>query len=259
MNPPAGWHPDPFDPSIDRYWDGGQWTGQTQPRGSGAPVPDYGAPTQVFGAPGSPTPDYGAPTQVFGAPGSPTPEPPAPSEDPSEKKRKFWPWIAGAAAVGIVGIGAVTGLGDAAESTAPVVTTTSSAAVTTTTTVKPTTSTTSVTTSTPSTTVVTTTPAAATTTVAIVPLVPQVEATTTTKYVPPPAYTPPAYTPPETTEPAYVPPPANVPPASPPSSGGTVHPGSYCSTLGATGVTTKGTAMVCGIGSDGKNRWKSAG
>lgn len=33
MNPPAGWHPDPANPTLDRYWDGQQWTSQTQPRG----------------------------------------------------------------------------------------------------------------------------------------------------------------------------------------------------------------------------------
>ncbi|NMD97707.1 DUF2510 domain-containing protein [Rhodococcus sp. BL-253-APC-6A1W] len=43
MNPPAGWHPDPFDPSVDRYWDGERWTEQTRPKGSDTP-------TQVFGS-----------------------------------------------------------------------------------------------------------------------------------------------------------------------------------------------------------------
>ncbi|MEE2032555.1 excalibur calcium-binding domain-containing protein [Rhodococcus chondri] len=38
MNPPAGWHPDPyFDSSIERFWDGKQWTDQTRPVGSGTP------------------------------------------------------------------------------------------------------------------------------------------------------------------------------------------------------------------------------
>ncbi len=36
---------------------------------------------------------------------------------------------------------------------------------------------------------------------------------------------------------------------------GTVHPGSFCSPPGATGVTKAGTPMVCGPGSDGRNRW----
>jgi hypothetical protein len=36
VNPPAGWHPDPyFNPSIERYWDGERWTDQTRPTGSG--------------------------------------------------------------------------------------------------------------------------------------------------------------------------------------------------------------------------------
>jgi hypothetical protein len=45
------------------------------------------------------------------------------------------------------------------------------------------------------------------------------------------------------------------------SSGGgnhtTVHPGAYCSPHGATGFTDRGTHMVCGPGSDGRNRWHS--
>ncbi len=39
---------------------------------------------------------------------------------------------------------------------------------------------------------------------------------------------------------------------------GTVHPGSYCSPAGATGVSKSGTPMVCAPGSDGRNRWRSA-
>ncbi|MGC9495657.1 PASTA domain-containing protein [Streptomyces sp. WG7] len=41
------------------------------------------------------------------------------------------------------------------------------------------------------------------------------------------------------------------------SDAGVVHPGSYCSPPGATGVTKKGTPMVCGPGSDGRDRWHS--
>ncbi|WP_399892144.1 PASTA domain-containing protein [Streptomyces sp. BBFR51] len=39
---------------------------------------------------------------------------------------------------------------------------------------------------------------------------------------------------------------------------GVVHPGSFCSPAGATGVTKKGTPMVCGPGSDGRDRWHSS-
>ncbi|MFJ7228462.1 hypothetical protein ACIQVF_02820 [Streptomyces tendae] len=39
---------------------------------------------------------------------------------------------------------------------------------------------------------------------------------------------------------------------------GTVHPGSFCSPPGATGVTKAGTPMVCGPGSDGRDRWRSS-
>ncbi|MFE0177820.1 hypothetical protein ACFWZ2_36470 [Streptomyces sp. NPDC059002] len=38
---------------------------------------------------------------------------------------------------------------------------------------------------------------------------------------------------------------------------GVVHPGSFCDTPGAPGVTKKGTPMICGPGSDGRNRWHS--
>nr|WSX78521.1 PASTA domain-containing protein [Streptomyces sp. NBC_00899] len=38
---------------------------------------------------------------------------------------------------------------------------------------------------------------------------------------------------------------------------GTVHPGAFCSPSGVTGVTTRGTPMVCRPGSDGRDRWHS--
>ncbi|GAA3956386.1 hypothetical protein GCM10022384_06960 [Streptomyces marokkonensis] len=41
------------------------------------------------------------------------------------------------------------------------------------------------------------------------------------------------------------------------SGAGVVHPGSYCSPPGAAGVTKRGTPMVCGPGSDGRDRWHS--
>jgi len=60
----------------------------------------------------------------------------------------------------------------------------------------------------------------------------------------PPAETPPATQPPTTSSPA---PAAQV-----------VHPGAFCAPQGATGVTTAGTAMVCGPASDGRNRWHAS-
>ncbi len=42
------------------------------------------------------------------------------------------------------------------------------------------------------------------------------------------------------------------------SSSRVVHPGSFCSPSDATGVTSAGISMVCGPGSDGRNRWKKA-
>ncbi|USC16244.1 thermonuclease family protein [Rhodococcus sp. 11-3] len=64
--------------------------------------------------------------------------------------------------------------------------------------------------------------------------------------------------------PAPAPAPAPAAPAAPapapaPKSapnGNVVHPGAFCS--GGTGVTSKGTPMVCAPGSDGRNRWQSA-
>ncbi|WP_257213658.1 DUF2510 domain-containing protein [Rhodococcus pyridinivorans] len=91
MNPPAGWYPDPVDPSLDRYRDGQQWTDQTRPRG---PIP-------------SPS------SSAF-------PEP--------AKKRRKWPWIVGGVIGFFVIIGLVGGNGstetratsDAASNTASV-------------------------------------------------------------------------------------------------------------------------------------------
>lgn len=174
MNPPAGWHPDPYDPSIDRYWDGQQWTNQTRPKGSGDP-------TQVFGAVGQ----GGNPPAGGG------------------QKRRKWPWALGAGLVGLVALGAAVGEEEPKAETSSVVSTTSSSVAPTTTTVKPTTTTPRTTTSAPTTT---------SDSPAVVPLVPQVGTTvveTTTEYTPPPA---PAYTPPPVTQ--YTPPPVQQPSAS---------------------------------------------
>lgn len=55
---------------------------------------------------------------------------------------------------------------------------------------------------------------------------------------------------------------ASASPTTSPSTGsgdqGVVHPGAFCSPEGATGRTAKGTAMVCGPGSDGRDRWHAA-
>ncbi|WP_370184788.1 DUF2510 domain-containing protein [Rhodococcus wratislaviensis] len=37
--PPPGWHQDPADANLLRYWDGTQWTEQTQPKPSQTPTP----------------------------------------------------------------------------------------------------------------------------------------------------------------------------------------------------------------------------
>ena len=186
MNPPAGWHPDPYDPSIDRYWDGRQWTNQTRPKGSGDP-------TQVFGAVGQ----GGTPPAAGG------------------QKRRMWPWVLGAGLVGLVALGAAVGEEEPKTESSSVVSTKSTSVVAPTTTAKSTT-----------TTPRTTTPAPTTSdSPAVVPSDPQVGTTvveTTPEYTPPaPAYTPQAtteYTPPSTPE--YTPPPVTQytpPPVQQPS------------------------------------------
>ncbi|WP_082073770.1 DUF2510 domain-containing protein [Rhodococcus sp. B7740] len=47
--PPPGWHPDPSEPGLIRYWDGNKWTEHTQP--ATGPTAEEPAPTDA-GAPG---------------------------------------------------------------------------------------------------------------------------------------------------------------------------------------------------------------
>lgn len=177
MNPPPGWHPDPYDPTLQRWWDGQQWTAQTQPAGAADP------------------------TLAFAPIGGPT-DPGTPADGESPRKRKKWPWIAGAAVVGVVGISVLNQDPSKPEAESTVVSSTTVAATTTTAT--------RTTTQVPRTTT--------TTAPAVVPLVPQYEDTTTaseTVQVPTttaariPLTTEPVYVPPTTTKPApvYTPPP----------------------------------------------------
>jgi hypothetical protein len=245
MNPPAGWHLDPYDPAFDRYWDGYQWTGHIRPRGGEVP-------TQVFAASGT------------GYPGS-----------SSGTRRRTWPWLLGVVALGAGFVIVVAAAGqDQQPDLAPVVATVTSSAVPVTTT---------------TTTATTTPPAPATTTSpAPVPMEPEVAASTTEEYLPTTQAATPEPVPTRSleyscsdavwreamgsegdalcgstsrprnpTQPTieYTAPPVTT---REQSSLGTVHPGSYCSTPGAAGVTTQGTAMVCAPGSDGEDRWRSA-
>lgn len=140
MNPPAAWHPDPYDPSLDRYWDGQQWTNQTRPK-------DSDVPTRAF-APVEPT---STPSPAGG------------------KKRRKWPWMLGAGLVGFVALGATLGDGGASASNPGVSTTTSSADSTTTTTTPPPTTSSRAPSISPSTQTQTTTPYARTTQAAPAP------------------------------------------------------------------------------------------
>ncbi len=60
---------------------------------------------------------------------------------------------------------------------------------------------------------------------------------------------------PKTQAPTPSRPPTQVPTTTTPPAPVAVHPGSYCAPEGATGVTSRGTSMVCGPASDGRNRW----
>ncbi len=267
MNPPAGWHPDPYDPAIDRYWDGAQWTGDTRPK-------DADPATQVIDMDGSDPATHVAdgggaePATELISTGIPT----GASDSQPEKRKPKWPWIVGGVLVAFLGLGAIGAatVNDEADPAPAAPTTTSSAAPTTTT---------------------TTTKPRPTTTVSIAPLVPQTTETATPTSTLPPMTTTAAPVPttghtleyscsdatwresmgaegdelcgapwkPRTTRPApaYTPPPAPKP--APQQSSGTVHPGSFCSTPGATGITTTGKAMVCDTARDGEDRWISAG
>lgn len=264
MNPPAGWHPDPYDPAIDRYWDGTQWTGHTRPK-------DTDPATQVIN-----TAEYAPATEVIGAAGDPANqtfhsgnEPGLPAEQ-SRKKKPKWPWIVGGVLAAFIGVGAIGAATekDEAESV-PAATTTSAAPSTTmsTATTLPVAPPVSQSTEAPR---PTTTPPPVTTTAAPAPITRSLEYSCSdaiwrekmgaegdelcgAPWNPRPTQPAPAYTPPPA--PTYTPPAA----PNPRPSAGTVHPGSFCATPGATGVTTTGKAMVCGVGSDGRDRWKSAG
>jgi hypothetical protein len=61
---------------------------------------------------------------------------------------------------------------------------------------------------------------------------------------------------PQPIPPQPAPPHPAVPPQ--PTDEGIVHPGAFCAPPGATGQTDLGTPMVCGPGSDGRDRWHSA-
>lgn len=73
MNAPAGWYPDPNDPSQLLWWDGTKWTGQhTAVRETGTTVP-------VEGRGGGPLPATG---ESWAPPLPPPAGPPAPAQDP---------------------------------------------------------------------------------------------------------------------------------------------------------------------------------
>ncbi|MEV4634672.1 DUF2510 domain-containing protein [Rhodococcus coprophilus] len=248
MNPPAGWHPDPYDPSIDRFWDGNQWTDRIRPRGTQTPAQGSAAATQG-----------GDPSRGKG------------------KKHRKWPWIVAVILVGFIAFGAIFGEDETRNPesdqtrTSDSVTPSASATAPQTTTSPPVTSTVPASQA-PGTSERMSEFTPAPTSAASLefscsdaawresmgaegdrlcgaPWTPPTRAQTPEYTPPPPA---PEYTPPPPA-PEYTPP----PPAPPEQSGGTLHPGSFCSTPGAVGITVKGVPMVCAPGSDGRDRWQS--
>jgi len=81
---PAGWYPDPENPSRQRYWDGASWTDQLS---DAAQTPPSDAPPEPAAAPGPapPMPPVGHEPAV--APGPAPPMPPAGGEMPAKKGR----------------------------------------------------------------------------------------------------------------------------------------------------------------------------
>lgn len=234
MNPGAGWHPDPYDSTIDRYWDGQQWTSETRPK-----------------------------IMASASVGDPTAQ---------TTKNRAWPWILGVAvlAAGVLGV-VIVGAGvdpDEKTDSVSVVSTTSSAAPTT----------------------ISRTTTSVTTTTAVSPTTTVPEVMETSEVYVPTTQMMPAEPPPTSqrsleyscsdadwrdamgaegnalcgstwTPRNQRPPVTEYTPLATTTRGqstvGTVHPGSYCSTPGAVGVTVSGTPMVCAPGSDGKDRWQS--
>ncbi|MYW01275.1 hypothetical protein [Streptomyces sp. SID3343] len=76
----------------------------------------------------------------------------------------------------------------------------------------------------------------------------------------PPKADPPKKDPPKADPPKKDPPKEDPPKKDPPpDTGGSVHPGAFCSPEGATGTTVKGTLMVCSAkAGDSRVRWRAA-
>lgn len=122
-NVPAGWYPNPQDPTQARYWDGAQWTSHVAPAAvpeqaaTPATAPQYSTPAPVAAPPFSPPP--ASPTFAASAPSTTT---------PGASSKKKW-IIGGAIAAGVIvvgSVGAAIGSGGRTEvapeaSTAPVV------------------------------------------------------------------------------------------------------------------------------------------
>lgn len=89
-NPDAGWHPDPWDPSGLRWWDGAAWTGHTSPSPAPEPEPAEGPAAPAIEPPPAPERPSARRPMLFTTlePPERTPEPP-PGPEPVPRLRPF--------------------------------------------------------------------------------------------------------------------------------------------------------------------------
>lgn len=109
-NVPAGWYPSPEDPTLNRYWDGMQWTEHSAPAlAVSAPVSPSAPSSPAFSAPApgsAPSPGpapANATIPVFPPPPGPVAAP-APASSASPQKKWL---IGGAIAAGVIVVGSV--------------------------------------------------------------------------------------------------------------------------------------------------------
>lgn len=139
MSHPAGWYPDPSDPSLQRYWDGVQWTPHTAPAN---PV-GFKSPTSVAPDPTQTQPVWGvAPPEATSSTAAtnyastwgtgPAVEPP---QNPTQQKKSGKGLVIGVLVLGalllIALIAAALGSDDKTDSADPSVSTETTAVATT--------------------------------------------------------------------------------------------------------------------------------
>ncbi|MQA96959.1 MAG: DUF2510 domain-containing protein [Streptosporangiales bacterium] len=86
--PPAGWYPDPYSPSLLRWWDGERWSDHTQPAEAAGPAGGTDDAGTGWATPGG----HGPPGPGHGWEGTPVPAP----------RRSAAPWVIGGVAAFLV-------------------------------------------------------------------------------------------------------------------------------------------------------------